>query len=400
MRSRPRIAALLQEIDLGGEERTTLLAHFVGVSAPPEFASRLSAAELKERTLAVLRDLFLQASRSGPLVLLIENVHWIDTSSAEFVRYLAAGLPGHRILVLLSTRSADLPWATIPAMETISVERLGEADVERMSRALLELLAEKSEGNPLYVEEILHQLKETGGILVEDGEARLRSAEVKVPATIHDIIAARVDRLAEPLKLTLRGASVVGRRFGTSLLSRVIEVAAIGVEGNLKELHTVDFVFPSARDPEPMYSFKHALTQDVVYTGLLERRRRQYHAAVGIGLEELYADRIDEVVELLAHHYGASAEHEKAVDYALLAAEKAQRRWANVEALAQFEAALARLASMPDTEAPRPCRYRATCPGPQPTSATHPRPRTCSANWSRSSRSKGLCCSSAAIRAV
>ncbi len=125
------------------------------------------------------------------------------------------------------------------------------------------------------MEEILHQLQETGGIVVEDGEARLRSAEVKVPATIHDIIAARVDRLAEPLKLTLRGASVVGRRFGTSLLSRVIEVPAVAVEGNLKELHAVDFVFPSAREPEPMYSFKHALTQDVVYTGLLERRRRR-----------------------------------------------------------------------------------------------------------------------------
>ena len=357
---RTRVAEQLQELDLAGEERTILLAHFVGAAAPPEFVSRLSAGELKERTLTLLRDLFLRVSRSAPLVPLIENVHWMDASSAEFVRALAGGLPGHRVLVLLSARPDSLPWSTVPAMETISIERLGEADVERMARtllaadrvaaALLELLAEKSEGNPLYVEEILHQLQETGGIVVEDGEARLRSAEVKVPATIHDIIAARVDRLTEPLKLTLRGASVVGRRFGTSLLSRVIEVPPVTVGGNLKELHAIDFVFPSAYDPEPMFSFKHALTQDVVYTGLLERRRRRYHAAAAAGLEELYAGRIDEVVELLAHHYGASAEDEKAVDYALLAAEKAQRRWANVEALAQFEAGLARLASMPDTD--------------------------------------------------
>ena len=109
--------------------------------------------------------------------------------------------------------------------------------------------------------------------------------------------------------------------------------------GDLKDLHAVDFVFPSAHDPELMYSFKHALTQDVVYTSLLERRRRQYHASAGRGLEELYAGRIDDVVELLAYHFGASGEDEKAVDYAILAAEKAQRRWANTEALALFETA-------------------------------------------------------------
>ena len=102
-----------------------------------------------------------------------------------------------------------------------------------------------------------------------------------------------------------------------------------------------------------MYSFKHALTQDVVYGGLLERRRRRFHAAAGRGLEELYAGRIDDVVELLAYHFGRSGEAEKAVDYAILAAEKAQRRWANTEALAQFEAALKQLAAMPDTDANR-----------------------------------------------
>ncbi len=171
-----------------------------------------------------------------------------------------------------------------------------------------------------------------------------------VPETIRDIIAARVDRLAESPKRTLQVASVVGRRFGVSLVSHVRETERELVAGDLKDLHAVDFVFPSAHDPELMYSFKHALTQDVVYTSLLERRRRRFHAAAGRGLEELYAGRIDDVVEILAYHYEHSAEDEKAVDYAILAAEKAQRRWANTEALALFEGALKRLASMPDTE--------------------------------------------------
>jgi len=355
-----RIAERLQDLGVDGEEPAVLLAHFAGVFAPLEFINRLSGVELKERTFAVLREVFLRASRWASVVLLIENVHWLDASSAEFLAQLAARLSGHRVLLLLSMRPGVLPWPDLAAAETITLEGLGTAEVEGMVRTvlgvetmsaeLLKLLAEKGEGNPLYVEEILHQLLETSGIVVADREARLRNADVRVPATIHDIIASRVDRLAGPLKLTLQGGAVVGRRFGTSLVSRVIATAAETVVENLQNLHGLDFVFPAAHDPEALYSFKHALTQDVVYGGLLERRRRQYHTAAGRGLEELYAGRLDEVVELLAYHFGSGGENEKAVDYAILAAEKAQRRWAHTEALAFFEDALKRLSTMPDTE--------------------------------------------------
>jgi len=301
----------------------------------------------------------LAASRATPLLVLIENVHWIDDSSAEFLSRLAARLPGHRVLLLLSTRPGLPPKLTLPEPTVVSVGGLGADDVAHMVRSLLgtttisapllEILVDRGVGNPLYVEELLLQLRETGKIAVTGGEAALVSPEVIVPSTIHDIIAARVDRLADSLKLTLRGAAVVGRRFGVSLLSRVIEVIAEDVRSNLTQLHQTDFVFPSAVDPEPMYSFKHALTQDVLYAGLLERRRRVFHAAAGRGLEELYGARVEEVVELLAYHFGASADDEKAVDYALLAAEKAQRRWANAEALGFFDQALKRLGAMPDT---------------------------------------------------
>jgi class 3 adenylate cyclase/tetratricopeptide (TPR) repeat protein len=360
---RAGIAEGLDGVDLPSDERTVLLAHFLGVSAPAEFLNRLSGAELKERTFGALEELFLRASRVAPMVLLIENVHWADQSSADFIARLAQRLPGHRILLLLSTRPGYVPWLNFPGLEKIVLDSLPGTDVERMvpallgvgavSGELLTLLADKGEGNPLYVEEIVHELQETGGIVLENDEARLRSSNIRVPATIHDIIAARVDRLDEPLKLNLQGAAVVGRRFGVSLLSRVVQLGPDDVSRDLRELHGLDFVFPASADPELMYSFKHALTQDVVYNGLLERRRRLYHAAAGRGLEQLYRNRLDEVVELLAYHFAASAEDEKAVDYALLAAEKAQRRWANSEALVQFESALSRLETMPDTPANR-----------------------------------------------
>src|SRR2546425_8760646 len=358
---RSHVAEQLQFLGLEGEEPSVLLAHFLGVSAPPEFLNRLSGAQLKERTFGVLRDVLLRASESAPLILIVENLHWIDTASEEVLAYLAGGLSGHRVLLVLTTRPRyAASWLAPPLAETITLEGLGAGDVramvrtllsaEEVSEQLLKILAEKSDGNPLYVEEILRQIRETDGILVEGGEARLKRPDVTVPATIHDIIATRVDRLAEPLKQTLQGGAVLGRRFRVSLLARILAVTSDQMAGHLRELHGLDFVFPSAQEPELFYSFKHALTQDVVYAGVLERRRRQHHAAAGHGLEDLYAGRVDDVVELLAHHFGRSAEAEKAVDYAILAAEKAQRRWANTEALAFFEDALRRLATMPDTE--------------------------------------------------
>src|SRR5712692_190298 len=358
---RSRVAEQLQFLGLEGDEQAILLAHFLGVSAPQEFLNRLTGPQLKERTLRVLRDVFLRASESAPLVVIVENIHWVDPSSEEFLARLAEGLPGHHILLVLTTRPGyAAPWLAPPLAETITVEGLGAGDVrgmvqtllaaEDVSQQLFRILAEKSEGNPLYVEEILRQLQETGGIVVAGGAARLRSSDVTVPATIHDIIAARIDRLADPHKQTLQGAAVVGRHFGISLLSRILEVVPAQVAGHLRELHGLDFVFPSAQEPELMYSFKHALTQDVVYAGVLERRRRHHHAAAGHGLEELYAGRIDDVVELIAYHYGRSAEAEKAVDYDILAAAKAQRRWANAEAVAHFESATKRLETMPDSE--------------------------------------------------
>ena len=236
--------------------------------------------------------------------------------------------------------------ALAPLAETIAVAGLDAEGVGRMSRALLgvervsapllDVLVDRGEGNPLYVEEILRQLRETGGVQIEAGEVKLVREHVTLPETIHDIIAARIDRLPDDVKHTLQVAAVVGRQVAVPLLARAIE-AEVELESHLDKLQSSDFLFVSTREPELIYTFKHALTQDVAYSSLLERRRRVYHAAVGRGLEELRAGRVDEVVELLAHHFGKSAEGEKAVDYAILAAEKAQRRWANTEALAQFD---------------------------------------------------------------
>jgi class 3 adenylate cyclase/tetratricopeptide (TPR) repeat protein len=355
---RRRIGEELERAGLATEEASLLLAYFLGLAVPPEFLVRMQGAQRKEKTHHLLRDLICRASASRPVVIVVENLHWADPSSEEFLALLAEAVPRYRILLVLSTRPGPIAW--LPAVaETIALSGLGAGEVQgmilallsatRVSEDLLKVLLEKSEGNPLYMEEILRQLRETDGIVSDGGEARLRSGDVTVPETIHDLIAARIDRLAEPLKQTLQPASVVGRQFVVPLLTRVADGNGEIVE-RLGHLQALDFVFLAERQPDLVYSFKHALTQEVVYAGLLERRRRVYHAAVGHGLEQMYAERLGDVVELLAYHFGRSAEAEKAVDYAILAAEKAQRRWANTEALVHFEAALKRLGAMPDTE--------------------------------------------------
>src|SRR5262249_35836876 len=155
--------------------------------------------------------------------------------------------------------------------------------------------------------------------------------------------------IAEPLKQTLQGAAVVGRRFGVSLVSRVLQLAPDQVAGHLRDLHALDFVFPSAQEPRQMYSFQHPPTPGGVAGAVLERRRRTYHAAAGHGLEELYAGRIDDAVELIAYHFGRGQVWDKAAIYFRQAAIKAQGRSAHREALASLEEAVGALRHLPET---------------------------------------------------
>ncbi|TMK82206.1 MAG: hypothetical protein E6G47_01055, partial [Actinobacteria bacterium] len=356
---RQRLVDGLASLRLDDANAVDVLGHFIGVSVAPGFLAQLQGAQLKEQTLGLLRSVFLRVSEHQPVVFVVENVHWIDASSAAFLQSLADAVPAHRVLLLLTARPGPAASAVPPIAETIALGGLDDGERRRMMLALLgarstsdelfQTVLAKAEGNPLYLEEIVRQLRETGGVVVESGHATLRTSDLKVPATIHDIIAARVDRLAEHLKATLQPAAVIGRQFAVPVLAGVLETNG-ELSGRLDDLYALDLVFPSDPAPEPVYTFKHALTQDVVYESLLIRKRRQYHAAVGAVIEERFADRLQDFVELLAYHFAHSENVEKAVDYGIRAGEKAQRRWANPEALAHFEAAVASLASLPDTE--------------------------------------------------
>ena len=174
------------------------------------------------------------------------------------------------------------------------------------------------------------------------GESRDLRTDLMVPNTIHDVVMARIDRLPENTKRLLQIAAVIGREFPLRLLNAVWKGSG-SLEDHLRELTRLEFVYDRVEAEGSVYVFRHALTQETAYGSLLERHRRVYHRAIGRALEELHPERPVEVAELLALHFGRSDEAEKSVDYALLAGEKSQRRWANTEALNYFNNALHRL---------------------------------------------------------
>ena len=203
-----------------------------------------------------------------------------------------------------------------------------------------EEIVAKADGNPFFLEQLaLHA-----------GEASHLRSDLMVPDTIHDVVMARIDRLPVEAKQLLQIAAVIGREFSSRLLALVWNRPE-PIDTQLRELISLEFIYERTEREETTYVFRHALTQEAAYGSLLERYRRGWHGVIGQALEQLYAERSPEVAELLAFHFGLSNETEKALDYAILAGERAQRRWANSQALAFFEQALHRLDAATESEA-------------------------------------------------
>jgi tetratricopeptide (TPR) repeat protein len=345
-----KVRYALQEVGMTPEEWAPFLLDVLGVKDGTDRLSALSPEAIKARTFETLRQLSLRGSRRRPLLFAVEDLQWVDRTSEDFFTLLVESLPGAPILFLSTYRpgyrppwmeksySTQIPLQPLSPQDSLSVVQ-SVLQTPQAHGPLAQVIIAKAEGNPFFLEELARSM----------GEGSDLPPALPVPDTLQGVIMARIDRLPDRPKQLLQTASVLGREFSLRLLGTVWE-GPEPFEPHLRELARLEFLHEQTGPEEPTYVFKHALTQEVAYGSLLERYRRLCHGAVGLGLERLYAGRTDEVVELLAHHFGRSAESEKAVDYAILAAEKAQRRWANIEALAYFDAALKRLEGIPDTE--------------------------------------------------
>jgi class 3 adenylate cyclase/tetratricopeptide (TPR) repeat protein len=348
-----KIRAGLQEVGMDPEQDSPVLLHLLGAKDIGGSSELSNPETVKAKTFEILRQLSINGSFRRPLVLVLEDLHWVDKISEEFLGFLAENIPDARILLLATYRPGyRAPWIDKSYAGQTPLQPLSQNDSRQMvmsvlhAERLVELVTEeiiaKADGNPYFLEQLaLHA-----------GESRDLRSDLMVPGTIHDVVMARIDRLPDETKRLLQTAAVIGREFSFRLLKAVWK-GTESLEAQLRELSRFEFIYERVETEGSMYVFRHALTQETAYGSLLERHRRTYHGAVGHALEDLYAGRTGEVAELLAIHFGRSDEAERAVDYAILAAEKAQRRWANSEALAYFNDVLHRLDTFPDAEANR-----------------------------------------------
>jgi class 3 adenylate cyclase/tetratricopeptide (TPR) repeat protein len=345
-----KVGAALQEVGMDPGEDSLVLLHLLGLKDGGGGPALSSPEAVKAKTFEVFRRLWINASRSRPLVMVLEDLHWVNKTSEELLSFLAEHAPEARILMLATYRPGYRPpWIDKSYAGQAPLQPLSRDDSLQVVRSLLsaerlvDLMSEeivaKADGNPFFLEQLALHV----------GEARGVRSGLMVPASIHDVVMARIDRLPGETKQLLQTAAVIGREFSSRLLSAVWN-DPVTLEDRLRELIRLEFVYEQAAAEGTVYAFRHALTQEAAYGSLLERHRRTRHGMVGCALEQLYLGRTEEVAELLALHFGRSNEAEKGVDYAILAAEKAQRRWANNEALSYFDGALRHLETLPETE--------------------------------------------------
>ncbi len=326
---------------------------------------QLGPQQRRERCFQALRDLLVRESRAKPLILVVEDLHWIDQTSLGFLDYLIGGMRDEPILLVLLYRPEFTHvWASKAYYRKIFVDQLSGPTSAELVQAvltkgevdpdLMQFILGKAGGNPLFVEELARSLLESESILRKNKRYVLsrRVADIEVPGTIVGIIGARLDRVEGSLKQTLQMASVIGREFPYRILKEITGNEE-RLKANLLSLQKLEFVYETQLFPELVYSFKHALTQEVAYGSLLLKRRMEVHESIGGVIEKLHPESLEEHYELLAYHYAGSSNHKKAVEYLDLANRKTARASAMEQAKAYFNKAMELLDTLPETQESR-----------------------------------------------
>ena len=323
--------------------------------------TRLDPPQRRQRTLDGVRRLLLRESLVQPLVLIFEDLHWIDGETQAVLEGLVESLPTAPVLLLINYRPEyQHGWSSKTYYRQLRVDSLSAGSAEELLVTLLgmdsslerlkELLITRTEGNPFFLEESVRTLVEIKALTGQAGAYRLTSTpeRLQIPATAQAILAARIDRLDSEDKRLLQAASVVGKDVPFPLLEAIADVSDQELRSRLARLQAAEFLYEIRLFPELEYTFKHALTHEVAYGGLLRERRRELHARIVDIVETLYADRLGEHVERLAHHAVRGDLKEKAAHYLRQSGLKAAGRSALHDARASFEHALTILQALPE----------------------------------------------------
>jgi predicted ATPase len=321
----------------------------------------LSPPRKKERTLAALVRQLEGLARQQPVLMIFEDLHWIDPTSRELLDLVLARIDCLRILLVATFRPEfQPPWVGQPHVTVMSLNRLGRSDgatmVQRLvgNAALLPQdviaeIVERTDGVPLFVEEMTKAVLEAGTERGRETAASVPAATLGVPATLQASLMARLDRLGPAAKRVAQIGAAIGREFSYQLAAAVGDFAEPGLQEALQRLVDAGLAFQRGMPPTAEYMFKHALVQDATYGTLLRGPRRQLHAQIAKALEIHSPEIIDSQPELLAQHYSEAGLVEKSVDYWGKAGRRSAARSAMTEAAAQFNKGLDQLGLLPDT---------------------------------------------------
>ncbi|HYL60498.1 MAG TPA: adenylate/guanylate cyclase domain-containing protein [Candidatus Acidoferrales bacterium] len=315
----------------------------------------------KRRTLDSIKRMLLRESLNQPLMVIFEDLHWIDDETQALLNLLADSIPNSKILMLVNYRPEySHQWNSKTYYSQLRLDPLGKENADEMLSAMVGdsaeirplklLIIERTQGNPFFMEETVQVLLDEGALVREGAVARLTKplGELKIPPTVQAILAARIDRLSKAEKELLQTLAVLGKEFQLSLIRAVMGQSDDDLNRMLSELQLAEFIYEQPAVGDVEYTFKHALTQEVAYNSILAERRKQLHERIGAAIETLYAASLDDHLNELAHHYVRSANARKALEYLMLAGERALARSAHLESSDHFESALKLLHGFPE----------------------------------------------------
>ena len=359
---RDRIGSRLVALDPALAVHLPPLLSLFDVPAGDARWESLDPPQRHRRTLDAVTALLASESRVRPMIVVIEDLHAVDAETQEFLDAIAAGLGGERLMLMIEHRPEYRhDWRAAANYTRVDVEPLPASTAGELFRGLMgedpalapleRLVLARTEGNTFFIEESLRSLIDTG--FLERGPAGYRLTRalesIQIPATVQDILAARVDRLAEREKSLLQLAAVVGRDLPFDVLRRVAALDERSLADALAVLVGSEFLLETSPFPAPEYSFKHSFTHEVAYSSLLQNQRKALHARIIDAIESLFPGRLSEHFERLAHHAVRGEQWEPAVRYLRLAARRAAERSANRDAIRYLEEAIRILPHLPRT---------------------------------------------------
>jgi class 3 adenylate cyclase/tetratricopeptide (TPR) repeat protein len=363
-----KLEGMLATADLDLEETVPLLAELLSVPASPRYPSvALSPAQRRRKMLATLLANIERLALRNPAIMIFEDAHWADASTLEFIDLLVERIRRLPILVLVTHRPGfETAWSSLDHVGVLSLGGLCDADIQLiidetssdrpLSREVISQIVRKTDGVPLFAEQLTRTVLESraSGADAESDRTRMTGPSIAIPATLRDLLMARLDRLGEAKDIAQTGA-VIGREFSHNLLEAMVQAPSQQLQESLAKLAESGLIHVRERSGEKSYAFKHALIQDAAYETIAQRKRQNLHAASAGALLQKFPDVAESQPEVLAHHYTEARMAAEALDFWLKAGKMAAGRSANKEAIAYLEKGLAvlRSASIPSDEKTR-----------------------------------------------